>query len=254
MIDFAKTKAAIVRKGKLRAVADEDIQIDRLDDLVGLERQKSALIENTEAFLRGQGANHALLWGEMGCGKSTLVRATFCEYISQGLRLIEVGKNELDSLYETLEVVRANKDFKFIIFCDDFSFEVGESALAELKRLLEGSIQKPPSNAIFYATSNRKHLVPARANADEYLIKRERSREALSLADRFGLYISFYESEQDEYFALVDRLFGDVGDKDALHRAARAFVSERGVRSPRTAIAFWRAYAGEFGSNLNGVK
>lgn len=245
-MNFTKFKAAIVRNGKLRAVLEQDIQITRLDDLVGLNKQKSLLVDNTLRFLDGKDANHALLWGEMGCGKSSLVRAVFCEYMDMNLRIIEVSKRELEYLYDILEIVRRNTAFKFIIFCDDFSFDIGDSAVSELKRLLEGSIQMPPKNALFYATSNRKHFLPARKNDENFLVERENSRDMLSLADRFGLVISFYETEFTEYLQIIDKFFPNVKDRDALHNAARAFATEKGIRNPRAAVQFYNANKGLF--------
>lgn len=243
---FNKNKAAIVRYGSLRPVCDKDLQITNLANLVGLNAQKQALLDNTLRFLEGKNANHALLWGEMGCGKSSLVRAVFCEFMHKNLRLIEISKFELENLYDILEILREQKRYKFIIFCDDFSFEGGDKAMSELKRMLEGSIQKPPSNVLFYATSNRKHFVKSQKNDENFLIERENSRDNLSLADRFGLVLSFYELEFSEYLGVIDELFGDVRDKENLHKQARAFADSKGIRSHRSAVQFFNANKDKF--------
>lgn len=245
-MNFHKNKAFIVRNGHLHPVLDNDLQITKLSDLIGLHEQKQALLDNTINFMKNKPANHALLWGEMGCGKSSLVRAVFCEFMEDNLRLIEISKFELDDLYNILEVIRVHKRYKFIIFCDDFSFKIGEKSLSELKRLLEGSIQKPPQNALFYATSNLKHFIKPQKNDENFLIERENSRENLSLADRFGLMISFYEFEISEYLQVVDDLFGEVGNKEALHNEARAFATIKGIRNPRAAIQFYNLYKDKF--------
>ena len=245
-MNFDKDKAAIVRHGKLKPVCDDELQITNLSNLISLNAQKQALLDNTIRFLQNKPANHALLWGEMGCGKSSLVRAVFCEYMHENLRLVEISKFELENLYDILEILREQKNYKFIIFCDDFSFEMGDKAVNELKRLLEGSIQKPPSNVLFYATSNRKHFIKAQKNDENFLIERENSRDNLSLADRFGLIISFYEFEFSEYLSVIDELFGEVKDKEKLHNEARAFADSKGVRSPRSAIHFFNIYKDKF--------
>ncbi len=241
-VDWRETKAAIVRRGELRAVADKELRRVSLDALKNIERQKSELVENTRKFVEGRAAQHALLWGEMGCGKSSLVRAVFFEFVERGLRLVEISRSELTNLFEVLEVVRACGEFKFVIFCDDFSFEKNEAIYGELKNLLEGSIQAPPSNALFYATSNRKHILKQeQANDENFLLEKENSREMLSLADRFGLWVSFYELEMSEYLALVWELVGErfgEAQKERILREARAFAAMRGNRSGRSAEQF----------------
>lgn len=244
-IDWKKTKAATLREGKLKPV--KDMLISDLDELVSIDRQKDELTRNTLNFINGNGANHALLWGEMGCGKSSLVRAVFCKFMDKNLRLIEISKFELVNLYKVLDKIRDKKRFKFIIFCDDFSFEASDKTLGELKKLLEGSIQAPPKNAIFYATSNRKHLVKSEKNHENYIIEKEHNRESLSLADRFGLHISFYELEVSEYLDVVSSYFNGVDvDKEWLRKEALAYASSKGVRSARSAKQFWLSVRSEF--------
>ena len=247
-IDWSVVKAAIMRSGKLKAV--KNINITHLNGLRGLDTQKSELLANTRAFMSQSGAkaaNHALLWGEMGCGKSSLVRAIFCEYMEQNLRLIELGKEELKSLHKVLKAASKAPKYRFIAFCDDFSFELNDSGVSELKRLLEGSIEAPPNNLLFYATTNRKHILKQAPNNNEnYINERENSRESLSLADRFGLHLSFYELEMREYLALIDSLFSDFSlsqsELESLHKEAASFASIKGVRSARSAVQFYKSY------------
>ena len=243
-MNWKKIKAAIVRNGELKPV--KELEITSLKSLFGMSAQKKLLKENTKNFLANKAANHALLWGEMGCGKSSLVRAVFCKYINKGLRLIEIPKSELNSLYNVLNEIRKNKKFKFIIFCDDFSFEGVNTDVSELKRLLEGSIEKTPSNALFYATSNRRHLLKDEKNDENFLIQKENQRDNLSLADRFGLQISFYELDFKEYLALCTELFNsqnwEPSRQTKLENLARSFVSEKGIKSPRTARQLYAIY------------
>ena len=246
-MNWHKIKAAIVRSGRICAV--HDIQITELKSLYGIGEQKRLLKENTKRFIKGKGANNALLWGEMGCGKSSLVRAVFCKYMDKNLRLIELGKFELGSLYDVLCVIREAKNFKFIIFCDDMSFESSGSDVSELKRLLEGSIEKVPQNVLFYATSNRRHFLKTEENSENFLINKERMRENLSLADRFGLCISFYEMDFSEYIGFCDELFEaqswDEDRKENMHKLARTFSDSKGLRSPRAAQQFFAMYGGQ---------
>lgn len=241
-------KAAIVRGGELKAV--KQIQKTSLKKLFGIKEQKKLLLENTQNFLDEKLANHALLWGEMGCGKSSLVRAVFCKFMDKNLRLIEIGKTELNALYSVLCETRKAKKYKFIIFCDDFSFNESGADVSELKRLLEGSIEKVPANTLFYATSNRKHLLKDEQNNDNFLIQKELQRENLSLADRFGLKISFYELNFSEYIALCDELFGasswEEAKKEKMHVLARSFSDSKGIRSPRSALHFYIAFKDQF--------
>lgn len=224
----------------------------RLDDLLGIETQKQKLVRNTERFLAGQPANHVLLWGSRGTGKSSLVKAILNQYAERGLRLIEVDKDDLLVLPEIVDDIRERPQH-FIVYCDDLSFSEGENQYKHLKSVLEGSIEMPPENVRLYATSNRRHLLPEyqRENEEARVVGTEihhgdAVEEKISLADRFGLCLSFYPVDEKQYFEMVDYLFPDVADRERLHVLARRFSLEKGIRSGRTARQFYNQYAGEF--------
>jgi len=244
-IDWNATLAAIwrPRRGYLRPV--QRVDPVRLDQLVGIETQKAALRRNTERFLNGLPANNALLWGARGTGKSSLIKALLNDYQQRGLRLIQVDKNDLVELPEIVDGI-CDLPQRFIVFCDDLSFEAGEAGYKELKSVLEGSVELPPDNVHVYATSNRRHLLPeylednrgAKRVGDEIHMA-EVVEEKISLSDRFGLWLSFYAVDQDEYLAIIDSYFPDYrGDRAELHRAAKQFALARGGRSGRVAKQF----------------
>jgi len=244
--DWVEVEAAIWRHngGYLKPV--RHIDPVALDDLLGVEEQKRQLLANTEQFVRGEPANNALLWGARGTGKSSLIKAAFNRYRDQGLRLIQVDKAGLSDLPEIADALEES-DYKFIIFCDDLSFDEGETGLRELKSLLEGSIERPPENVKVYATSNRRHLVPetmsdnlASKVVGDYVHLADAIEEKISLSDRFGLWLSFYSISQDDYLDIVDHLFRDVPvAQDKLHFDAKQFAQMRGVRSGRVARQFY---------------
>ncbi|GAB1263802.1 ATP-binding protein [Aurantivibrio infirmus] len=248
-IDWNKTAAAIwrPRRGHLRAALHLDTIT--LDQLIGIDQQKHKLLENTNRFLTGKTANNALLWGSRGTGKSSLIKALLNEYFAQGLRVIEIDKDDLIDLAEIVDDIREFSQ-RFIIFCDDLSFSEGESGYKHLKSILEGSIELPPSNVIIYATSNRRHLLPE-MNSDNAVTKivnkelhyGDTVEEKLSLADRFGLWLSFYPINWQEYFNLVDSYFPDYsGDRAALHESARQFALVRASHTGRTAKQFYLSH------------
>jgi len=251
-IDWNSTTAALWRghREELRAV--RNIDPVHLNDLVGIERQKQALLRNTERFVEGLPANHALLWGARGTGKSSLIKALLNNFHRNGLRLVEVDRDDLIHLPEIVDEIRETA-WRFILFCDDLSFDNGERSYRSLKSILEGSIELPPENVRIYATSNRRHLVPEtmQENRESGIINGELHyadavEEKISLADRFGLSLSFYSIDQEEYLAIVDRYFsGYTGDRERLHLAARQFAQSKGGRSGRTARQFYNAYVGD---------
>lgn len=251
-IDWERVSAAIwrSRRGVLRPVTAVD-RI-RLAELVGIDSQKAELLSNTRRFLSGLPANNALLWGARGTGKSSLVKAVLNELDEQGLRLIEISKDDLRDLPDIVDLIR-DCEQRFIVYCDDFSFEDGDDSYVGLKSVLEGSIETPPDNVLFYATSNRRHLLP------EYLGDNQATRvgggevhysdaveERIALSDRFGLWLSFYQPDFPCYLAIVDSYFPDyAGDRDQLHQAARLFAMARASRSGRTARQFFNAFSGQ---------
>ena len=251
-LDWRTLPAAIWRgrTASLRPVQHPDPV--RLDDLLGIDEQKRKIIQNTERFLAGQPCNHVLLWGSRGTGKSSIVKALLNAYAPRGLRVIEVDKDDLHDLPEIVDDIRERRQ-RFIIYCDDLSFEDGENQYKHLESVLEGSLELPPENVRIYATSNRRHLLPEymKDNAQSQVVGREihhgdAVEEKISLADRFGLGLSFYPISEPQFFEIVDHLFGEVADREQLHIRARRFSIEKGVRSGRTARQFYNQFVGEF--------
>jgi predicted AAA+ superfamily ATPase len=252
MIDWTDTLAAVWRpqKGTLKAIRHLDSIT--LGDLLGIDRQKALVLENTERFLRREPANNVLLWGARGTGKSSLIKALLNHCGKDGLRVIQIDKDDLLHLLDIVDDIRERSE-RFIVFCDDLSFEDGERSYKALKSVLEGSIEAPPENVLIYATSNRRHLVPEsmRDNVNSKVHETEIHyqdgiEERISLSDRFGLWLSFYPINQEQYLAMVDRLFGDVSDPAALHGAAIRFATAKGGRSGRTARQFFHHASGKF--------
>ncbi|WP_297950360.1 ATP-binding protein [uncultured Campylobacter sp.] len=270
-IDWRTVQVAVFRANKKALKIVRDIDFTGIDALVGLESQKSALIKNTDAFLRGCSANHALLWGESGCGKSSLAKAVFSKFIPKDLKIIEIGRNDLGFLVDIIDAIRETS-FKFIIFCDDLSFELGESGYKHLKPLLEGSLERAPCNVLMYATSNRRHIVgECASDNDAAQISRgelhlsDAANERISLSERFGLQLSFYGGSMREYLGIVDAYFAAAqgmsaaefrlsfaANLDALHAKAREFAMLRASRSGRAAKQFFLSFSEEFFTNLKG--
>jgi predicted AAA+ superfamily ATPase len=239
-------------------------QVNRVDiDLLqGVDRQKEILLSNTRRFADGLPANNALLWGARGAGKSSLVKAVHAAInASQGARpgplaLIEIHREDIPSLPALLSAVRRSKR-RFVIFCDDLSFDGQDAAYKSLKAVLEGGIEGRPANVIFYATSNRRHLMP------RDMIENERStainpseavEEKVSLSDRFGLWLGFHNADQPTYFAMIEgyvKAYGIDIDQQALEAEAREWSVTRGARSGRVAWQFVQDLAGRLGKRLD---
>jgi predicted AAA+ superfamily ATPase len=228
--------------------------------LRGIDRMRDILIENTERFANGLPANNALLWGARGMGKSSLVKAAHADINrnrkpAERLKLIEIHREDIESLPALMEMLR-NSDFRFIVFCDDLSFDGNDASYKSLKAVLEGGIEGRPDNVILYATSNRRHLLA------RDMIENERStainpgeavEEKVSLSDRFGLWLGFHRCSQDEYLAMVKGYCGHFGIKlaeDELEREALEWSTTRGSRSGRVAWQFTQELAGRLGVRL----
>jgi len=227
-----------------------------LVDLKEIEPQKEKIQTNTLQFVSGKPANNVLLTGARGTGKSSLIRACLNEYAGQGLRLIEVDKADLVDLPDIVDVVSQRPE-KFIVFCDDLSFEDGEPGYKALKSILDGSVAATTPNVLIYATSNRRHLLPEYMKEnltythtdDGEVHPGEGVEEKISLSERFGLWVSFYPFNQNEYLAIVAQwLFSFGVDPEAIVAArseALVWALERGSRSGRVAYQFARDYAGK---------
>lgn len=241
-LEFGIFKAAIVSKnGFLRGVNDVDI-LD-IDSLVIDDFKKSIILNNTSNFIAGKKSQHVLLWGAKGCGKSSLAKAVFARFYNEGLRVIQISKDRLEFIEDIIYDFR-NSNFKFIIFCDDLSFDKHDDSYKFLKPILEGSIETPPSNMLFYATSNYRHLIDqyAQVGLNEDIYSMHRIDEKLSLYERFGISIGFYAMNQDEYLKIIfnNLDYFDISNlnKNEIIREALAYATERGGRSGRVAKQF----------------
>ena len=227
----------------------------RLQDLHGVDAQKAAVEQNTRQFVAGRSANNVLLTGARGTGKSSLIKAVLNKFATKGLRLIEVDKDDLVDLPEIVDLVRERPE-RFIIFCDDLSFEAGEPGFKHLKSVLDGSIAGMPDNLLVYATSNRRHLMPefmqenldAKHDTEGELHPAESTEEKVSLSERFGLWLSFYPFDQEHYLTICNHWLMELGLTQAQCAAARGealrFALQRGSRSGRVAWQFARDHAG----------
>jgi predicted AAA+ superfamily ATPase len=230
--------------------------------LKGIDRMRDILVENTERFARGLPANNALLWGARGMGKSSLVKAAHAG-VNAGLgrkagllKLVEIHREDIESLPELMTVLRA-APYRFIVFCDDLSFDADDTSYKSLKAVLEGGIEGRPENVILYATSNRRHLMSRDMMENERstaINPGETVEEKVSLSDRFGLWLGFHRCSQDEFLAMVDGYVAHFGlpvDADALRREALEWATTRGSRSGRVAWQFVQDIAGRLGVTLS---
>lgn len=230
----------------------------RLEDLLGVDRQCEQLVRNTRQFVNGLPANHALLWGARGTGKSSLVRALLATYASAGLRLIEIERDHLADLPRVVEAL-AGLPQRFVMFCDDLSFEAGEGDYRVLKSVLDGSLEQAPDNVLLYATSNRRHLVPEKQSdndnwqrVDGELHPSEAVEDKIALSDRFGLWLSFYPFSQEHYLDIVRHWIGQLAEpagltwqwSEELEKGAIRWALARGNRNGRCAYQFARQWVG----------
>ena len=227
----------------------------KLEDLLCIERQKQALQSNTEQFLNDFPANNVLLWGPRGTGKSSLVKAVFGTYRERGLRLVEVARDSLTDLHDICDELGRLTD-KFIIYCDDLSFDAHDPSYKTLKVLMDGSVSDIPDNMLIYATSNRRHLLPEyrsenreTVNSDGEIHHGEAVEEKLSLSERFGIWLSFHPFNQEQYLQIAFHWLGRtgvaIGDPGQVRQAALQWALEKGTRSGRSAEQFARDWAGK---------
>lgn len=231
-------------------------KIMHLDDLKGIERQKQRILQNTEQFLKGLPANDVLLTGSRGTGKSSIVRSLLPQYLDQGLRIIEIERDDLADLPEIQKIIQ-NRPEKFIVYCDDLAFNAEDENYRSLKSVLDGSLQSGSSNFIIYATSNRRHLLPEfmhentpvmRVDVPQYteLHPQEAIEEKISLSDRFGLWLSFYPMDQNLYLEIVEHYLAkeQIAFTDEVRAEALRWSQGRGQRSGRAAYQFSKHWIG----------
>ena len=250
MVDWGVIRAGVWRakRGEIKGV--EEFDKVRFDDLIGIESQKEQFKKNIERFLNNEPFNHMLLWGSRGTGKSSLVKALLNEYSK--IRVVEFNKDDLGELPDVVDGLRKLK-YYFVIFCDDISYDDGDSSYKGLKPILEGSIESPPKNVLICVTSNRRHLVSESIrDNDGVSIKHgelhygDAVEEKISLSDRFGLWLSFYQGTQEEYLKIVASYFKGLHvDADELRTEALRFAQSRASRSGRTAKQFYNTYKNE---------
>jgi len=228
-----------------------------LDLLVGIDRSRDTLLDNTRRFAAGYAANNALLWGARGMGKSSLIKAVHAEIQAehQDLTLIELQREDLPSVGRLLNHLRGASQ-RFLLFCDDLSFSHDDEHYKSLKAVLDGGIEGRPDNVVLYATSNRRHLMPREMIENERssaISPSEAVEEKVSLSDRFGLWLGFHPCDQDAYLAMIDRYcaaYGVTVDADTLRAEAIEWQATRGARSGRVAWQFFIDLAGRNGVNL----
>ena len=258
--DFSAAEAFVWHPEGRRLTAVRRVNRVDMSLLKGIDRVRDLLVENTERFARGLPANNALLWGARGMGKSSLVKAAHAAigktYPSAGLTLIEIHREDIESLPELMSQLR-NAAQRFIVFCDDLSFDAEDTSYKSLKTMLEGGIEGRPENVIFYATSNRRHLMARDMMENERataINPGEAVEEKVSLSDRFGLWLGFHRCSQDEYLAMVDGYVAHYRvpfDGAELRREALEWATTRGARSGRVAWQYVQDLAGRMGVRIS---
>ena len=254
--DFAAACAFVWSGEDQRFIAVSHVNRVALDLLKGIDRTAATLLDNTRRFAGGLPANNALLWGARGMGKSSLVKAVHAELADQGLKLIEIHREDIATLPACLAHLKASQH-RFIVFCDDLSFDKDDTSYKSLKAVLEGGIEGRPDNVLFYATSNRRHLMPRDMMENERstaINPAEAVEEKVSLSDRFGLWLGFHNASQDDYLAMV-RAYAEhfklkVKDADLVPDALE-WSTTRGARSGRVAWQFIQDLAGRLGVRLD---
>lgn len=247
------------REGRSGFLMPLQVSLDmRLSDLIGVDKQRDQLAGNTRQFITGLPANHALLWGSRGTGKSSLVRALLAEYCQAGLRLIEIERDHLADLPRIVEQLQGLPQ-RFVLFCDDLSFESGEGDYRVLKSVLDGSLEQAPENVLLYATSNRRHLVPEKESdnanwqrVDGELHPSEAVEDKIALSDRFGLWLSFYPFTQEHFLDVVEHWINVLATSaglawqrnEELDILAVRWATGRGNRNGRCAYQFARYWVG----------
>jgi uncharacterized protein len=258
--DFSAAEAFVWHPEERRLVAVRQVNRVEMSLLRGIDRVRDLLVENTERFARGLPANNALLWGARGMGKSSLVKAAHAAvgaaHPAGGLKLIEIHREDIESLPELMGLLRRTWQ-RFIVFCDDLSFEAEDTTYKALKTMLEGGIEGRPENVIFYATSNRRHLMARDMVENERttaINPGEAVEEKVSLSDRFGLWLGFHRCSQDEYLAMVEGYVARYGIPFAgaeLRREALEWATTRGARSGRVAWQYVQDLAGRLGVRMD---
>ncbi|MDU9396803.1 ATP-binding protein [Pseudomonas sp. zfem003] len=260
VIDWERCLAARWhRDGRSGFLQPLEVSLDLdLDDLIGVDPQRDTLARNTRQFVDGLPANHALLWGARGTGKSSLVRALLAAHAGEGLRLVEIERDHLADLPRVVELL-AGLPQRFVLFCDDLSFEAGEGDYRVLKSVLDGSLERAPDNVLLYATSNRRHLVPEKQSDNENwkmvdgeLHPNEAVEDKIALSDRFGLWLSFYPFTQEHFLAVVRHWISSLAATaglewawdEILEKEAIRWALGRGNRNGRCAYQFARQWVG----------
>jgi uncharacterized protein len=258
--DFAEAEAFVWHPEAKRLLAVRRVNRVDMSLLKGIDRVRDLLVENTERFARGLPANNALLWGARGMGKSSLVKAAHATigaaHPQPGLKLVEIHREDIESLPDLMAMLRSAPQ-RFIVFCDDLSFDAEDTSYKSLKTMLEGGIEGRPENVIFYATSNRRHLMARDMMENERstaINPGEAVEEKVSLSDRFGLWLGFHRCSQDEYLAMVeayvDRYRVPIAAPD-LRREALEWATTRGARSGRVAWQYVQDLAGRMGVRMD---